>query len=77
MHADGSKIVNKRCAHVKEDNNLNLLLMVIGPLFLAYEYRFAQQENILVFEHKILLLAADPSEKRPFIGAVDMAFFLT
>jgi hypothetical protein len=54
------------------------LLFVAGVLFVAYEYRTTTaQENVMVGDHKILLLCVDPSEKRPGMGAVDMAFVVS
>ena len=55
-----------------------LLIFVAGLLFVAYEYQTTTSaENILQGDHNILILCADPSEKRPGIGAVDMAFVIS
>ncbi len=54
-----------------------LFLFVVGLLFVAYEYvTTTSSENVLQGDHNILVLCADPSEKRPGIGAVDMAFVI-
>jgi len=49
-----------------------LLVSVVGLMIYAYEQ--PETANIMKGEHNILLLTADPSEKRPGIGAVDMAY---
>lgn len=55
-----------------------LLLFIAGVSFITYEYfTTTPQENIMKGDHKILLLTADPSEPRPGIGAVDMAFVIS
>ena len=52
-----------------------LVIFIAGILFVAYEYETTtSDENVLQGDHNILILCADPSEKRPGIGAVDMAF---
>ena len=52
-----------------------LLIFIAGILFVAYEYQTTSADvNVLQGDHNILILCADPSEKRPGIGAVDMAF---
>ncbi len=52
-----------------------LLIFIAGILFVAYEYETTSSAvNVLEGDHNILILCADPSEKRPGIGAVDMAF---
>ena len=54
-----------------------LLIFIAGLLFVAYEYETTTSgENVLQGDHNILILCADPSEKRPGIGAVDMAFVI-
>ncbi|HEX3012696.1 MAG TPA: DUF4012 domain-containing protein [Methanobacterium sp.] len=54
-----------------------LLIFIAGVLFVAYEYQTTTtEENVLKGDHNVLLLCADPSEKRPGIGAVDMAFII-
>lgn len=54
------------------------IILVAGLSFVAYEYlTTSPQENIMKGDHKILLLTADPSEPRPGIGAVDMAFVIS
>ena len=54
-----------------------LLIFIAGLLFVAYEYETTTaEENVMEGDHNVLLLCADPSEKRPGIGAVDMAFII-
>ena len=56
---------------------LILIIFIAGILFVVYEYQTTTaEENVLQGEHNILILCADPSEKRPGIGAVDMAFMV-
>ncbi|MDX9693469.1 MAG: DUF4012 domain-containing protein [Methanothermobacter sp.] len=45
-------------------------------IFLSCMY-IKNSQNVMVGEKKVLLLCADPSEPRPGIGAVDMAFIIT
>lgn len=55
-----------------------LIILLAGISFVAYEYfTTSPQENLMKGDHKILLLTADPSEPRPGIGAVDMAFVIS
>ena len=42
--------------------------------YVVYQYEQPSSTNIMKGDHTILLLTADPTEKRPGIGAVDMAF---
>ncbi|MDD3985215.1 MAG: DUF4012 domain-containing protein [Methanobacterium sp.] len=49
-----------------------LLVAVVGLAIYAYEQNGTA--NVMKGEHNILLLTADPSEKRPGMGAVDMAY---
>ena len=51
-----------------------LLLVGISAGYVVYQHELPASENIMKGNHTILLLTADPSEKRPGIGAVDMAF---
>jgi Protein of unknown function (DUF4012) len=51
------------------------LLIIIFCLVFVYENTISQQKN-LKGEYRLLLLTADPSEKRPGMGAVDMAFII-
>lgn len=56
-----------------------LVVICVGTLFIAYEYTQAAQGtddnlNLIKGNRTILLLTVDPSETRPGIGAVDMAF---
>lgn len=52
-----------------------LLIFIAGIILVAYEYETTSADvNVLQGDHNVLILCADPSEKRPGIGAVDMAF---
>ena len=51
-----------------------LVLIGISTGFVIYKSAQPASTNIMKGNHTILLLTADPSEKRPGIGAVDMAF---
>ncbi|MDP3034349.1 MAG: DUF4012 domain-containing protein [Methanobacteriaceae archaeon] len=58
-----------------------LAVICVGTLFIAYQYTQAAQGtddkvNLIKGNQTILLLTVDPSEKRPGLGAVDMAFKL-
>ncbi len=54
-----------------------LLIFIAGIVVVAYEYETTSADvNVLQGDHNILILCADPSEKRPGIGAVDMAFVI-
>lgn len=54
------------------------LILIAGFLFVAYLYMTTTpEENVMKGDHKILLLTADPSETRPGMGAVDMAFVIS
>ncbi|AXV38422.1 MAG: DUF4012 domain-containing protein [Methanobacteriaceae archaeon] len=54
-----------------------LFILIVGLGFMAYQFNTSAQQNVMQGEHKVLLLAADPSEQRPGIGAIDMAFIIT
>jgi len=51
-----------------------LVLLASVAAFVVYEYVQPSSTNVMKGEHNILLLTADPSEKRPGVGGVDMAF---
>jgi hypothetical protein len=51
-----------------------LLLVGISAGYVVYQHELPASENVMKGNHTILLLTADPSEPRPGIGAVDMAF---
>lgn len=57
---------------------LIIILVLLGAVaaFVIYQYEQPSSSNVMKGEHNILLLTADPSEKRPGIGAVDMAFVI-
>jgi hypothetical protein len=50
------------------------IILAIGAIFFAFQYKLANDNHLVKGTHKMLLLLADPSEQRPGIGAVDMAF---
>jgi len=51
-----------------------LILLAAIAAYVVYQYEQPSSTNIMKGDHTILLLTADPTEKRPGIGAVDMAF---
>jgi hypothetical protein len=51
-----------------------LILIGIGAAFVIYQYEQPASTNVMRGDHTILLLCVDPSEKRPGLGGVDMAF---
>ena len=51
-----------------------LLLVGISAGYIVYQQELPASDNIMKGNHTILLLTADPSEARPGMGAVDMAF---
>ncbi len=51
-----------------------LILVGISSGYVIYQYEQPASSNVMKGDHTILLLTADPSEVRPGIGAVDMAF---
>ncbi len=51
-----------------------LILLAAAAAYVVYQYESPSSTNVMKGDHTILLLTADPSEKRPGIGAVDMAF---
>jgi|WetSurMetagenome_2_1015567.scaffolds.fasta_scaffold213695_1 hypothetical protein len=55
---------------------LIIILVLLGSIaaFVIYQYEQPASSNVMKGDHNILLLTADPSEKRPGIGAIDMAF---
>ena len=55
---------------------LIIILVLIGTAaaFIIYEYEQPASSNVMRGEHTILLLCVDPSEERPGLGGVDMAF---
>ncbi len=50
-----------------------VLIGVVGT-YAAYQYQQPAATNIMKGNHNVLVLLADTDEKRPGIGAVDMAF---
>jgi hypothetical protein len=55
---------------------LIIILILIGIIaaFVIYQYEQPESTNVMRGTHTILLLTVDPSEKRPGLGGVDMAF---
>jgi hypothetical protein len=53
-----------------------LVLIALIAAFAVYQYEQPASTNIMKGDHSILLLTADPTEQRPGIGAVDMAFVI-
>ena len=51
-----------------------LILIAAIAAFVIYQYEQPESKNVMRGTHNILLLCADPSEKRPGVGGVDMAF---
>ena len=51
-----------------------LILLAAIAAYVVYQYEQPSSTNIMKGDHTILLLTADPTEKRAGIGAVDMAF---
>ena len=55
---------------------LIIILFLIGTAaaFIIYNYEQPASSNVMRGEHTIFLLCVDPSEERPGLGGVDMAF---
>lgn len=53
-----------------------LILLASVAAFVIYQYEQPSSTNVMKGDHNILLLTADPSEKRPGVGGVDMAFVI-
>ena len=55
---------------------LLIILILIGVVaaFVIYQYEQPASTNVMRGDHTILLLCVDPSEERPGLGGVDMAF---
>ena len=51
-----------------------LALIVIAAAFVIYQYEQPASTNVMKGNHTLLLLTVDPSEQRPGMGGVDMAF---
>jgi hypothetical protein len=51
-----------------------LILIGVAAAFVIYQYEQPASSNVMRGEHTILLLCVDPSEQRPGLGGVDMAF---
>jgi hypothetical protein len=56
-----------------------LVLILLGSILMVYVYIPGKdtETNLMLGEHHVLVLAADPGEQRPGIGAIDMAFVVT
>ncbi|UTB33005.1 MAG: DUF4012 domain-containing protein [Methanobacterium sp. ERen5] len=53
-----------------------LILLASVAALVIYQYAQPSSTNVMKGDHNILLLTADPSEKRPGVGGVDMAFVI-
>ena len=53
-----------------------LFLAIVGLSVSAYQLYVTTSENVTLGEHNVLVLCTDPSEGRPGMGAVDMAFII-
>lgn len=53
-----------------------LFLAIVGLSVSAYQLYVSTSENVTLGEHNVLVLCTDPSEGRPGMGAVDMAFII-
>ncbi len=53
-----------------------LFLAIVGLSVSAYQLYVSTSENVTLGEHNVLVLCTDPSESRPGMGAVDMAFII-
>ena len=53
-----------------------LFLAIVGLSISAYQLYVSTSENVTMGEHNVLVLCTDPSEGRPGMGAVDMAFII-
>ncbi len=53
-----------------------LFLAIVGLSVSAYQLYVSTSENVTMGEHNVLVLCTDPSEGRPGMGAVDMAFII-
>ncbi|WP_048190914.1 DUF4012 domain-containing protein [Methanobacterium sp. SMA-27] len=51
-----------------------LALIIIAAGFVIYQYEQPASTNVMKGNHTLLLLTVDPSEPRPGMGGVDMAF---
>jgi hypothetical protein len=51
-----------------------LALIIIVAAFVIYQYEQPASTNVMRGNHTLLLLTVDPSEQRPGMGGVDMAF---
>jgi hypothetical protein len=51
-----------------------LILIGVAAAFVIYQYEQPASTNVMRGDHTILLLCVDPSEARPGLGGVDMAF---
>lgn len=54
-----------------------LILAMVGIVAGAYYLFIGNSVDVSVGEHEVLVLCVDPSEKRPGLGAVDMAYIVT
>jgi hypothetical protein len=53
-----------------------LFLAIVGLSVSAYQLYVSTSEDITMGEHNVLVLCTDPTEGRPGVGGVDMAFLI-
>lgn len=51
-----------------------LALIGVSAAYVIYQYEQPASTNVMKGDHNVLVLLADTDEKRPGIGAVDMAY---
>lgn len=65
---------------MKLKQKIAIILLLFSATFIGYiDYvalTTSSSENIMKGDHSVLMLCVDPSEKRPGMGAVDMAFVI-
>lgn len=55
-----------------------IIFIVVVAIIIFFSFMYIKNSrNVMVGEKKVLLLCVDPTEPRPGIGAVDMAFIIT
>lgn len=54
-----------------------IIIILVGVSVAGYQYYDSTTQNLSIGEKNVLLLCVDPTEKRPGIGAVDMAFVIS
>jgi hypothetical protein len=54
-----------------------LFIAILGLSYLSVQVYVNSSSNVMSGQHNVLVLCADPTEKRAGIGAVDMAFIIS